>query len=64
MIQAPEPLFTIKELAALLKRHRSFVFAMKARGFQMVNNRATFGEAKKWLEENGPPRLRKYRRVE
>lgn len=52
----PEPLFTPKELAALLKRSRTYIFAMKRRGFRMVNNRATLTEARNWLANNPPPR--------
>lgn len=52
----PEPLFTPKELAVLLKRARSYVFAMKRRGFRMVNNRATLTEARAWLAANPLPR--------
>lgn len=60
----PDPLFTPKELAALLKRDRTYIFAMKRRGFPMPGNRATLGEARKWLAKHPPPRSGEGRRVE
>lgn len=64
MNQTLEPLFTVKELAALLKRSRSYVFAMKRRGFVMVGNRATLTEARNWLAGHPMPRSGEGRRVE
>ncbi len=60
----PEPLFTPKELAHLLKRSRSYVFAMKRRGFQMIGNRATLTEARNFLATHPTPRAGEGRRVE
>jgi hypothetical protein len=58
MSQPPEPLFTAKELAALLKRSRTYVFAMKRRGFVMVGGRATLTEARSWLKIHPLPRAK------
>lgn len=51
-------LLTIKELAAALKRSRTYVQAMKRRGFQMPGGVATVAEARKWLVRNSHPRAR------
>lgn len=52
-------LITCKELACLLKRHVSYVYAMKKRGFRMVAGRTTLSAALHWLEKNPQPRCRK-----
>ena len=51
-----EPLLNAKELAALLRKSRSYIFAMKARGFIMPGGTATLTEARVWLSRNPPPR--------
>lgn len=48
------PLFT-KELAAALRRSRSYVQCMKARGFKMPGGKATLAEADSWIARNPPP---------
>lgn len=52
----PEPLFNAKELAFLLKRSRTYIYAMKRRGFQMAGGVATLAEARNWLAQNPNPR--------
>jgi hypothetical protein len=52
-----------KELAAVLRRHVKFVYAMKARGFQMPGGTATVTEARVWLVANPHPRARESVRV-
>jgi len=49
-------LHTVKELAGLLKRATSYVYAMRAQGFRMPGGRATLAQALQWLEENPNPR--------
>jgi hypothetical protein len=49
-------LFTCKELAGELKRHVSYVYAMKARGFKMRGDRATLEEALVWLDRHPKPK--------
>jgi hypothetical protein len=53
-----EPLLSGKELAAALGRARTYVSAMKRRGFLMPGGRATLAEARAWLIRNPPPRAR------
>lgn len=55
---APEPieLLSSKELAARLKRHVKYVYAMRARGFRMVAGRTTLAAALAWLARNPQPR--------
>ena len=47
-----------KELAEALRRSESYVYAMRARGFQMPGGTATLAEAKAWLTANPQPRRR------
>ena len=47
-----EPLLNPKELAALLRKSRSYIFAMKSRGFIMPGGTATLTEARVWLSRN------------
>jgi hypothetical protein len=49
-------LLTTKELAFALKRSRSYVQAMKARGFPMPGGTATVAEARAWLASHPQPR--------
>lgn len=49
-------LLKIKELAAALRRPRSYVHAMKRRGFVMPGGTATLSEARAWLARNPAPR--------
>ena len=51
-------LLSIKELACELKRGRTYVWAMKCRGFKMPGGRATLTAALIWLESNPEPRGR------
>lgn len=55
-------LLTTKELAAMLKRAPSYVYAMRARGFPMPGDRATLREALAWLTKHPQPRASKQRR--
>lgn len=54
-------LLTTKEIAAMLKRAPSYVYAMRARGFQMPGGRATLRQAMQWLEINPQPRKNRNR---
>lgn len=49
-------LLSPKELADALGRNRTYVFAMKRRGFAMPGGRATLADALAWLEANPYPR--------
>ena len=51
-------LLSCKELAAVLKRPQSYVYAMRRRGFKMIAYRTTLAAALKWLEANPQPRGR------
>lgn len=51
-------LLTIKELAAALKKSRSYIQAMKRRGFQMPGGVATIDEARAWLRSHPEPTRR------
>jgi len=53
-----EELITCKELASLLKRSPSYVYAMRRRGFRMIAYRTTLGAALQWLAANSQPRKR------
>lgn len=53
-----EPLLTCKELAAALKRHVSYVQAMRRRGFKMPGGTATLSEARAFLRRVKWPRAR------
>lgn len=55
----PNALLTPKELAGLLRRHTSFVYAMRRAGFQMPGGTATLTEAREWLRLNPKPRAKK-----
>jgi hypothetical protein len=57
--ERPEPLLTAKELAAVLKRHVAYVYAMKRNGFPMPARRATVTDALEWLLENPAPRRKR-----
>lgn len=62
MSQTPESwdvLLSVKELALALNRARSFVAAMKRRGFPMPGGRATLFQAVQWLVDNPNPRGRR-----
>lgn len=52
-------LLTMKELGAALRRPRSYIQAMKSRGFKMPGGQATLNEARAWLARNPPPRSKK-----
>ena len=54
-----EELLTPKELAAKLKRARSYVAAMRSRGFRFIAGRTTLSIALEWLADNPQPRARK-----
>lgn len=45
-----------KELASMMGRHITYVYAMKARGFLMPGGRASLSEARGWLVRNPAPR--------
>jgi len=51
-------LLSIKELASELGRERTYVWAMKCRGFKMPGGRATLLDALAWLEKHPTPRSR------
>ncbi len=62
MSQVPESwnrLLDQKGLALALNRARSFVAAMKRRGFPMPGGRATVFQAVQWLIDNPNPRGRR-----
>ena len=50
------PLLTRKELASALKRHVSYVSAMRRRGFKMPGGTATLAEARSFLRRVKWPR--------
>jgi len=52
-------LLTPKELAAQLRKHISYIYAMKRAGFQMPGGVARLEAALAWLIRNRPPRSRK-----
>jgi len=54
-----EELLTRKELAARLKRDRSYISAMIALGFTMPGGTATLAEAREFLKSHPNPRSRK-----
>jgi len=49
-------LLSVKELAAEMGRDRTYVWAMKRRGFEMPGGRATVAEARSFLARNPKPR--------
>jgi hypothetical protein len=51
-----EELLTAKELAIRLKKSRTYVYAMKARGFRMPGGVSTIGAALVWLTRHPKPR--------
>ena len=51
-------LLSIKELSAELGRDRSYVTAMKSRGFRMPGGRSTLASALDWLNRNPKPRAK------
>lgn len=51
-----EKLLSVKELASELGRARSYVEAMKSKGFIMPGGRTTVGRALSWLARNPAPR--------
>jgi len=51
-----ERLLSVKELASELGHARSYVQAMKAKGFIMPGGRSTISRALAWLARNPPPR--------
>ena len=55
---ALEDLLTVKELAYRLRKHRSYVSAMRMAGFIMPGGVASLAEARSWLARNPPPRRR------
>ena len=59
MRPATEQLLTTKELAFVLRRDKSFVYAMRKQGFAMPGGTATVTEARQWLLTNPFPRRRK-----
>ena len=54
-----DELLTPKELASALKRHISYVYAMRRKGFRMVAQRTTLNAALQWLLSNPYPCTRK-----
>jgi hypothetical protein len=54
----PDPLLAVKELAEALRRDRTYVWAMKCRGFAMPGGRARLSDALIWLEKHPEPRSR------
>lgn len=46
------PLLSVKELAFEMKRHPSYVYAMRQAGFKMPGNRTTLAAALDWLARN------------
>ena len=53
-----DELLTTKELAAKLRRHVTYIYAMKRQGFRMTARLATLREAQEWLTIHGQPRQR------
>ena len=51
-----DELLTPKELAFVLKRNVTYVYAMRRRGFAMVCYRTTLKAALEWLLRNPQPR--------
>ena len=49
-------LLTCKELAFKLRKHVSYVYAMRQRGFKMPANRCTLDDALRWLSRHGSPK--------
>jgi hypothetical protein len=55
----PPALLTPKELANALRKNRTYVYAMKARGFLMPGGVATLEAARSWLVRNPCPRSKR-----
>jgi hypothetical protein len=56
----PGDLLSVKELAAALKKHPSYVYSMKAHGFRMVSRLTTLNAALRWLARHPNPRGRRH----
>jgi hypothetical protein len=54
-----EQLLTAKELAARLRKHVSYVYAMRREGFRMPGRVATIRAALVWLARHSGPRARR-----
>jgi hypothetical protein len=52
----------VKELAFVLKKHPSYIYAMRARGFPMPGGVATVRDARAWLAQNPAPKSRGVKR--
>lgn len=52
MLLQSEPLCSVKDLARLLGRGKTYVWAMVRCGFIMSGKRATLTEARQWLREH------------
>lgn len=52
----PIEMLTVKELARTLRKHISYVYAMRSLGFQMPAGLATLQEARAWLVNHPSPR--------
>lgn len=55
-----DKLYGPKELAQLLRRNKSYVYAMRRAGFIMPGGTATITEAREWLVVHPFPRRRKH----
>ncbi len=53
-----DKLLSMKELAGVLGRDRTYVWAMKRAGFAMPGGRARITDAIAWLEKHPTPRAR------
>jgi hypothetical protein len=57
--QADVPEFySAKQLAAIFKRHKSWIYSAKAKGFPMPGGRSTIEALVFWLSENPRPRAK------
>lgn len=50
-----DDLLSVKELASAIGRNRTYVFAMKRKGFSMPGNRASIRQAISFLVRNPAP---------
>ena len=55
-----EPLLNAKELAFVMKKNVSYVYAAKSKGFIMPGGVATLTEFRSWLARNHPPKSKKW----
>jgi hypothetical protein len=55
-MQKHEQLLTAKELAEALRRHPTYVYAMRKAGFPMPGFRATLSSAIAWVTDHPQPR--------